>query len=127
MIFVSDSEPLSGKTDRSDWKLVGARAKQIRDGFGDTQPQFVERLRAECRISTSTTEWSRIETGLAELPRHWMNRIAQIARPPVTSAWLAWGDDATESKKSPDKSPELRPMPLVSPPKKKKVVRRRLP
>ena len=91
------------KQSRADWVDVGARARQIREALGLTQPQFVDLLRERTPIRTSVPELSRIETGASELPRHWMLHFIKLDPLGRHPTWLAFpsynadGDSPPES------------------------------
>lgn len=101
---VKTSVPLLRKKDPSDWPQVGKRAKQIREALDEGQEQFVQRLKSEARIATSVSEWSRIESGRTELPRHWMARIAALDPKHRGVAWLGHGEPP--AGESVDSSPQ---------------------
>lgn len=79
------------KRDERDWADVGARLREIRAGWGDTQPEFIQRMKAEIGYSVSLSDYSRMESGLKQVPRTWMPAIAQLDKQNRGPAWLAWG------------------------------------
>jgi transcriptional regulator with XRE-family HTH domain len=87
------------KANRDDWIKVGARARQIREALAVTQSAMAERLQKDGRISVSAGELSRIETGAAELPRHWMPQFAKLDPQKRGLLWLAYGPEAVEEER----------------------------
>lgn len=81
-----------------DWDEVGARILEIRTALGDTQEQFAERLK-DVGLVFHKTGISTMESGLRELPRNFMPRLAELDPKRRGLLWLAFGPLAVEEER----------------------------